>query len=54
MQRIGHFILCDNFLLPSSLYMERVHLDIRSHRRGLQLGLKKICVMNMRELCHEY
>ena len=43
-------ILCDKLLLPSSLCMGQVHLEIRSHKRGL--GLKKICVMNMRDLRH--
>ena len=52
MQRIGNFILCDNVLLPSSLCMRKVHLYIRSHKRGL--GLKKICVMNMSDLLHAY
>ena len=32
--------------------MGEVHLKIRSHKRGL--GLKRICVMNMRDLRHEY
>ena len=32
--------------------MGKTHLKIRYHKRGL--GLKKDCVMNMRELRHEY
>ena len=32
--------------------MEKAHLKIRYHKRGL--GLKKDCVMNMRDLRHEY
>ena len=32
--------------------MGNVHLKIRLHKRGL--SLKRDCVMNMRDLCHEY
>ena len=32
--------------------MGKAHLKIRYHKRGL--GSKKDCVMNMRELRHEY
>ena len=32
--------------------MGKAHLKIRYHKKGL--GLKKDCVMNMRELRHEY
>ena len=32
--------------------MGKIHLKIRLHKRGL--GLKKDCVMNMRDLRHEY
>ena len=32
--------------------MGNVHLKIRLHRRGL--SLKRDCVMNMRDLRHEY
>ena len=32
--------------------MGKIHLKIKLHKRGL--GLKKDCVMNMRDLCHEY
>ena len=58
MQRISNFILCDNFLLPifilvyQTLCMGKVRLKIRSHKR--RLGLKKIYVMNIRDLRHEY
>ena len=32
--------------------MGKAHLKIRYHKRGL--GWEKDCVMNMRDLCHEY
>ena len=32
--------------------MGKAHLKIRYHKRGL--GLEKGCVMNMRDLRHEY
>ena len=51
-QRIANFILCDNYLVASRLCMGKAHLIIRYHKRGL--GLKKDCVMNMRDLRHEY
>ena len=51
-QRNAYFILCDDDLLPSRLCMRKVHLRIRSHKRGF--GFKKVCVMNIRDLHHEY
>ena len=32
--------------------MGKVHSKISLHKRGL--GLKKDCIMHMRDLCHEY
>ena len=51
-QRIANSILCDNYLVASRLCMGKAHLKIRYHKRGL--GWEKDCVMNMRDLCHEY
>ena len=51
-QRIANFILCDNYLVASRLCMGKAHLKKRYLKRGL--GLEKDCVMNMRDLCHEY
>ena len=52
MQRSANFILCDNYLVTSRLCMGKAHLKISYHKRGF--GLKKDCVMNMRDLRHEY
>ena len=51
-QRIANFILCDNYLVASRLCMGKAHLKIRYDKWGL--GSKKDCVMNMRDLRHEY
>ena len=34
-QIIANFILCDNYLVASRLCMEKAHLKIRYHKRGL-------------------
>ena len=50
---ITHFILCDYiFVAPVDYVWVNIHLKIRLHNRGL--SLKKDCVMNMRDLRHEY
>ena len=51
-QRIANFILCDTYLVASRLCMGKAYLKIRNHRRGL--GKRKGCVMNMRDMLHEY
>ena len=45
-------MITDNYLVASWLCMEKTHLKIRYHKR--ELGLEKDCVMNMRDLRHEY
>ena len=46
------FYLCENNFVPSRLCMGKILLKIRSHKSGLHLN--EDCVMNMRDLRHEY
>ena len=43
-QTITNFILCD--------FYSEIHLKIRVHKR--ELCMEKDCIMNIRDLCHEY
>ena len=50
---ITHLILCDYiFVAPVDYVWVNIHLKKRLHKR--RLSLKKDCVMNMRDLRHEY